>query len=125
MKTSYRPRIVFTALACGLLAPLFQSSDAAAFDRIQPPEIVTGKRAGLAGTLAGTAYGPSDVSRGGFTLALPIDAPKDRGALLAPVMPSYDPDNGLSAWGMGFGTSLAMTRFRLTGSLAYDFNAGD
>ena len=124
LNISRRP-IVFTALACGLLAPLLHSNGARAFDRIQPPEIETGKRAGLAGTLAGTAYGPSDVSRGGFSLPLPIDVPKDRGAILASVFPTYDPDNGLSVWGMGFGTSLAITRFRLSGSLSYDFDAGD
>src|SRR5262245_26293116 len=98
---------------------------AAAVDRIQPPEIGGGTRASLAGSLSGTAFGPGDVSRGGFSLPAPLSVPSERGAMLAPGFPSYSPDNGLSVWGMGFGTNLAITRWRVVGSLAYDFAQGD
>ncbi|HEY2518460.1 MAG TPA: FG-GAP-like repeat-containing protein [Polyangiaceae bacterium] len=96
-----------------------------AFDRVQPPELAVGQRATLAGSLASTAYSPSDVSRGGFTLPSPFSTPKDRGEVLAQIFPSYSPDNGLSAWGMGFAANLELTRFRVSGSLQYDFAKGD
>jgi YD repeat-containing protein len=114
-----------TVLGMGLLASAFGASEASAFDRVQPPELGLGKRASLAGALANTTFGPADVTRGGFTLPAPFEAPKARGELLAPIFPSYSPDNGISPWGMGFNNSLALTRTRIAGSLTYDFAKGD
>jgi YD repeat-containing protein len=113
------------AFVLGLSAASFAATPALAYDRVQPPELAVGQRANLAGSLATTAYSASDVSRGGFTLPAPFASPTDRGPLLAPVFPSYSPDNGLSAWGMGFGANLELTRWRVSGSLQYDFSKGD
>ncbi|HEX9294823.1 MAG TPA: hypothetical protein VF881_03285, partial [Polyangiaceae bacterium] len=101
------------------------STPALGFERIEPPELAVGQRASLAGSLAAMSYGPADVSRGGFSLPSPFAAPKERGELSAPIFPTYNPDSGISPWGMGFAATLALTRSRIIGNLAYDFDRGD
>ena len=59
------------------------------------------------------------MSRGSYELALPIDVPAERGGLLAPVLPSYAPENGISEWGVGWSAGIAIQRFRLTGDVDY------
>jgi YD repeat-containing protein len=108
---------VAAVLSCALLG------SAHAYDRIQPPEISSGQRAGLAGDLAKIAIGPGDVERGAFSLPSPFAAPSERGELQASVFPTYNPDNGISAWGIGFDLALAIKRIRITGSI--DFSDGD
>jgi YD repeat-containing protein len=106
--------ILLSALSCSVLA-----TSAQAYDRLQPPEIATGQRAGLAGDLAKLAIGPGDVERGAFSLPSPFTAPGERGELQATIFPSYNPDNGISPWGIGFDTSLEIKRTRIAGSIDY------
>ncbi|MFP2925664.1 polymorphic toxin-type HINT domain-containing protein [Pyxidicoccus sp. 3LG] len=86
---------------------------------VQPPELAAPQRGSLVGQYARTAFGPSDVSRGGFGLAAPFQVPGERGALLASIFPLYSPDGGLSEWGQGWQASLALTRSRVMGELDY------
>jgi RHS repeat-associated protein len=87
--------------------------------RVQAPQLSAPERGSLAGQYARTAFGPADVSRGGFQLPAPLAAPSERGALLADVFPSYSPDAGLSEWGMGWQSTLAITRWRALGAVDY------
>jgi YD repeat-containing protein len=123
MSSSILARCVSTATA-GLLAALAAAPLAHAIERAQPPQLKAPERGSLAGALSGLAIGPGDVSRGGFTLAAPMSAPQERGPLLAPIFPSYNPDQGLSVWGMGWSTSLALTRMRVTGDLSWSLGSG-
>src|SRR5439155_10207027 len=98
---SARSATILLSVSCAVLA-----RDAHAYDRIQPPEIASGQRAGLAGDLAKLAIGPGDVERGAFSLPSPFAAPGERGELQASVFPTYNPDNGISPWALGFDTAL-------------------
>ncbi|WNG30976.1 hypothetical protein F0U62_48390 [Cystobacter fuscus] len=87
--------------------------------QVQAPELSAPQRGSLVGQYASTAFGPADVSRGGFSLASPFVVPTERGPLLASVFPTYSPDNGVSEWGLGWRTSLAIVRSRVIGDLDY------
>jgi RHS repeat-associated protein len=86
---------------------------------VQAPQLSPPQRGSLAGQYARVAFGPADVSRGGFALDSPYDAPEERGAPGASPFPVYSPDTGISEWGMGWQASLAITRSRPTGELDY------
>ncbi|HEY2511834.1 MAG TPA: hypothetical protein VGI39_13290, partial [Polyangiaceae bacterium] len=95
------------ARAAALLVA-FAAPSASAFDDVQAPQLRTPDRGSIAGSLSGLALGPADVTRGGFSLPSPMKVPEDRGPLRAPIFPSYDPDKGISSWGMGWGMNLEM-----------------
>ncbi|OJH38634.1 hypothetical protein BON30_20570 [Cystobacter ferrugineus] len=86
---------------------------------LQAPQLSAPQRGSLAGQLAHTAFGPADVSRGAFSLPSAFSVPEDRGALLAPLFPTYSPDSGASEWGVGWRTSLHLERWRARGDLDY------
>ncbi|HTE51614.1 MAG TPA: RHS repeat-associated core domain-containing protein [Kofleriaceae bacterium] len=86
---------------------------------VQAPTFKQPERGSLIGGLAKFAIGAEDVSRGSFALPLPIEVPSERGALLAEVLPSYAPENGISEWGIGWSAELAIQRFRLVGDVDY------
>lgn len=86
---------------------------------VQPPSLAAPTRASLAGSLSGLAFGPSELSRGAFTLALPASAPGERGSLLAGVLPGYSADTGLTEWGAGWDAGLSVRRFRALGEVNY------
>lgn len=100
-------------LACSAAAQPFQDM------LVQTPELGAPQRGSLAGQYARTAFGPADVSRGGFSLAGPFAVPGDRGGLLAEVFPTYSPDAGASEWGQGWQATLALTRFRAIGDIDF------
>ncbi|HTL36108.1 MAG TPA: hypothetical protein VL326_23415, partial [Kofleriaceae bacterium] len=100
-----RTAALLTWASCALLA-----RDASAYERLQPPDLATGQRAGLAGDLAKLAIGAGDVERGAFSLPTPFTVPGERGELQASIFPTYNPDNGISAWGVGFDTALTIKR---------------
>lgn len=54
---------------------------------------------------------------------MPIEAPGDRGPLLASVVPAYSAETGLTEWGTGWQSDLAIQRFRPLGEL--DFATDD
>ncbi len=87
--------------------------------KVQTPELKAPVRASLAGQLAGLVFGPADVTRGSFGLPSPFALPQERGATLASPFPSYSLENGVSEWGTGWQTSLAVTRMRVLGDLDY------
>ncbi len=90
---------------------------------VQPPNLAPPQRGSLAGTLSRVTFGAGDLSRGAYKLPLPIDAPSERGPLLAGVVPSYSPDTGISEWGAGWQTDLSIRRFRPLGEV--DFATDD
>ncbi len=116
-----KPTLTRVVVAAG--AALVTSSSAhaqVAFSdsRVQAPELAPPSRGSLAGQYAGVAFGPADVSRGGFSLPLPIVVPTERGPLPATPFPSYSPEAPLSEWGAGWATSsLQIHRFRERGDL--------
>lgn len=86
--------------------------------KVQPPNLAPPSRGSLVGQYAAVAFGPADVSRGGFSLPLPIDVPTERAELSASPFPAYSPDAGLSEWGAGWSVSnLEVRRFRVLGDL--------
>ena len=60
-----------------------------------------------------------DLSRGAYTLPLPIELPADRGPLLAKVVPSYSPETGITEWGMGWQPELKIQRFQPRGEIDF------
>ncbi|WP_163998937.1 RHS repeat-associated core domain-containing protein [Pyxidicoccus caerfyrddinensis] len=116
-------RKLAVAFVC-LVSPLgYAQSDPFTDSQVQAPELAAPKRGSLVGQYAQTAFGPADVSRGGFSLPSPFSAPEDRGPLLAKAFPTYSPEGGLSEWGMGWQTSLNIQRSRASGEL--DFATDD
>jgi RHS repeat-associated protein len=90
---------------------------------VQPPKLAAPERGSIKGTLSNLGFSASQLSRGTFSLPLPISTPSERGPLQADVVPSYSPDRGLSEWGMGWGADLEIKRAPLTGDV--DFQADD
>ncbi len=86
---------------------------------VQAPSLGAPQRGSLAGTLSKLAFGPGDLSRGTYTLPLPIDLPGDRGPLLAKVVPSYSPETGITEWGMGWQPELKIQRFQPRGEVDF------
>ncbi|HEX3764220.1 MAG TPA: FG-GAP-like repeat-containing protein [Kofleriaceae bacterium] len=86
---------------------------------VQPPNLAPPQRGSLAGTLSRLSFGPGDLARGTFKLPLPIDAPGDRGPLLAGVVPAYSAESGITEWGMGWEADLAIRRFRPLGEIDF------
>lgn len=107
-------------MCVSLLLPAGDALGQAFLDKkVQAPELKAPERAMLAGSLSGTAFGPGELSRGAYRLPGPFEAPTERGPLLADVFPGYSPDSGLSEWGMGWASALAIARFRVFGDLDY------
>ena len=90
---------------------------------VQTPQLSAPERGSLAGTLGEKQWTAGDLSRGTFSLPFPAQIPEGRGPLLLAVLPNYSPEAGLSEWGLGWSSALAIARFRLSGDVAYD--AGD
>jgi RHS repeat-associated protein len=86
---------------------------------VQSPSLAPPQRGSLAGTLSRLTFGPGDLARGTFKLPLPIDAPSDRGPLLAGVVPAYSAESGITEWGMGWEADLAIRRFRPLGEIDF------
>ncbi|MBM7112113.1 RHS repeat-associated core domain-containing protein [Archangium primigenium] len=111
---------MFRSLMClGLLLALPASAQTVNDYQVQAPELTAPQRGSLVGQYASTAFGPADVSRGGFSLSAPFVAPTERGPLLGPVFPSYSPDNGISEWGQGWRSAPFIVRSRVLGDLDY------
>ncbi|WP_437966603.1 RHS repeat-associated core domain-containing protein [Sorangium sp. So ce260] len=89
---------------------------------VQPPSIGQPERGSIAGSLSRLAFGPSSLARGVHSVPLPIDAPSERGSLLASVIPSYSPEGGVSEWGVGWQTDLAIRRHRVGGEIDFTMN---
>ena len=87
---------------------------------VQVPTLKAPSRGSVVGSLAGFAVGSNERTRGSLSLPASLEFPTDRGPLLADLVPSYAPEAGLSEWGMGWGTSLAISRHRWLGDLDYE-----
>ncbi|WP_437779221.1 RHS repeat-associated core domain-containing protein [Sorangium sp. So ce1097] len=88
--------------------------------KVQPPQLSAPARGSLAGEYAQVAFGPADVSRGGFALPAPFDVPEERGPLLSSPFPTYSPGAGISEWGMGWSADgWAVSRYRARGELDF------
>jgi len=87
---------------------------------MQQPQLKAPERGSVVGSMAGFSVGPSELSRGTFSLGLPIALAQERGGALFNVVPTYSPEGGISEWGMGFSSALSITRYRPTGELGFD-----
>lgn len=119
-----KQRMTSLSWLAGTCAILLSSSAAAQpsfYDaKVQAPQLSAPKPGSIAGEYAQTAFGPADVSRGGFALPGPFKAPEDRGPLLASPFPSYSPGAGISEWGMGWkADSWSVSRWRARGELDF------
>ncbi|MCY1047263.1 N-acetylmuramoyl-L-alanine amidase [Corallococcus sp. bb12-1] len=112
-------RKLSVAVVCAIAPGAFAQSEPFSDARVQPPQLSAPQRGSLVGQYAQTAFGPSEVSRGGFNLPSPLQVPEDRGPLLVRPFPTYSPDGGLSEWGMGWSTALSIQRTRARGELDY------
>ncbi|MEM9490578.1 MAG: VCBS repeat-containing protein, partial [Myxococcota bacterium] len=74
----------------------------------------------MTGSLAGFALGAGDLPRGSFSLPGPFVAPSERGGLLVDPLPRYNPEGGISEWGMGWQSSLTIERYRVAGDIGFD-----
>lgn len=90
---------------------------------VQPPSIGQPERGSIAGSLSKLAFGPGSLSRGLYALPLGIDAPGERGELLAGVIPAYSAEGGIGEWGVGWATDLSIKRHRVIGEI--DFTSDD
>ena len=90
---------------------------------VQPPDLGTPERGSIAGALAGFAVGPETLARGSLSLSTGMSFPADYGAPLVDVLPTYKADGGLSPWGMGWTSELAISRHRDVGEI--DFETDD
>jgi RHS repeat-associated protein len=111
-------RAVCAVVGLGALAASAQT--ATSLDaKVQAPKLSAPEKGSLVGQFASTVFGPADVSRGGFHLPSPLGLPSERGGPLAGVLPGYSAESGLTEWGLGWQTSLALTRSRVVGDLDY------
>lgn len=115
---SKRGIIGLTVLA---LSSLQQQAEAQSYRDalVQEPKLDRPERGSVAGAFGELSYGPAQLSRGSYTLPGPIEAPTDHGPLLGSVLPTYNPDAGLSEWGMGFQNQLEIRRYRDVGEINY------
>jgi RHS repeat-associated protein len=86
---------------------------------VQVPDLPRPAPGSLAGTHASVALSPGQLARGEFSLAAPFVFPEERGPLHAAVAPHYTPGAGISEWGLGWASSLAIRRHRPVGDLDY------
>ncbi|MCC6812328.1 MAG: VCBS repeat-containing protein, partial [Deltaproteobacteria bacterium] len=82
------------------------------------PDAGEAARGSVTGTFA-QSFGASALSRGTFSLPSPFDVPSEEGSPLWNIFPTYSPDAGLSEWGMGWQSSLSITRYRPDGELRF------
>jgi RHS repeat-associated protein len=86
---------------------------------VQAPAFAKPERGSLTGALANLSFGAADVSRGAYSLPLPLALPSERGGVLASVVPTYSPDAGISEWGAGWSVGLSIQRYRVLGDVDY------
>src|SRR5690348_17318202 len=82
---------------------------------VQPPQLTPPQRGSLAGQYGRIAFGPADLTRGAFSLPSALSVPAERGGPGVDLFPVYSPDSGISEWGMGWQSVLALTRWRAVG----------
>ena len=87
--------------------------------KVQAPTLSAPERGSIVGQLAKTVFGSGDLARGLYSLPGPFTAPSERGPLQADVFPGYAAEQPLSEWGLGWGTSLSMRRFRIGGEVDF------
>lgn len=92
-------------------------------DALQAPSLAAAQRGSLVGTYAGIRGDAAALGRGALTLPGPFTAPTDRGPLLIGPFPGYSSEYGISEYGIGWSTSLALTRWRGRGEI--DFQTDD
>ncbi len=89
-------------------------------DLVQAPSLKAPERGSVIGSFASMSLAPGDLYRGTYTIPSPFEAPAANGyEPEATVLPSYSPESGISEWGMGWSTSLAITRAPLVGDVDY------
>src|SRR3954466_15679204 len=79
---------------------------------VQAPQLAPPQRGSIAGQYGRIAFGPADLTRGAFSLPGALSSPTERGGPGFDLFPVYSPDSGISEWGMGWQSTLALTRWR-------------
>jgi hypothetical protein len=117
-----RTLLAFAAASLAVASAGSASAQTAPFadSLVQAPELKPPSRGSMVGQYASVAFGPGDLTRGVFSLPLPIDLPSERGALPAHVAPIYSAEHGLTEWGAGWNApDLVIYRTRVVGDLDY------
>jgi hypothetical protein len=109
------------ALAVLTVARMTTAQPAGPFqDRlVQAPHLASPQRASVAGTFSGATFEAAEVTRGGFSLALPVTVPEERGTPRTALLPRYSVDQGLSEWGAGWAVPLDVRRIRSLGEINF------
>ena len=115
---TWRSRATTLALTFALAAPA--AAQLAPDARVQPPNLAPPSRGDVSGAFASLSWGADALARGSVTLDSPLEVPEERGALRAGVLPTYAPERGQGEWGMGWGASLTIERFRPSGTIDYE-----
>lgn len=118
-RNKYRIKRAIGWTATAALAATLWTSPAVA-NQVQAPSVARPERGSVAGAYAGTAFAAGEMSRGSFSLPLPLKLPTFRGRPLVNVFPKYSPDGGITEWGLGWSASVSIRRFSATTDLAYD-----
>lgn len=85
----------------------------------QPAVLKSPARGTITGELSAFNLSENSLVNGGFSFALPIEFPQQRGALLTNIIPIYSTTHGQSEWGMGFNLQLSIFRYRELGQIDY------
>ncbi len=115
-KTSAAVLVAMAAMIVPAQAQDLSMTEQAPFS--EPTETERGSIAGRADSV----FGASQLSRGTFSLPIPISLPSEEGAPLWDIFPQYSPDAGLSEWGMGWKQALSIRRFRYSGDVQFSDN---
>jgi RHS repeat-associated protein len=115
MKPQLLAGCVLTVALTSLVAQAQLREDAL----VQSPQIARPARGTLGSSLAGFELGPAALSRGSASLPTPFAIPTERGGPALSFLPSYSADLGLSEWGVGWGASITIRRFRPVGAIDY------
>ncbi len=115
-----RLSLLIAATASAVLAPAVAGAQGAPGDALlQAPTAAAPQRGSVAGAMSALSFGAADLARGSFSLPLPLALPTERAALPADVLPTYSIENGLSEWGIGWGSALTIERYRIRGTVDY------
>lgn len=110
---------IAATLAATIGAPRLVAAQTPRDALVQAPSFAKPERGSLTGALANLTFGAADVSRGAYSLPLPLALPAERGGVLASVVPTYSPDAGITEWGAGWSVGLSIQRYRVQGDVDY------
>ncbi len=124
MSTSRIARTLALVALTFAATPLATLPTASAAGMAAAPGIEAPTRGSVTGTLAATTFGAEGLAMGALSWPLPLSLPDARVSVPIAIAPVYSPGQGLSEWGLGFATSLALVRFRDVGDVTFTSDDG-